>query len=104
VTADVRRGRRVLGRPETFLLVGGADPELADPRMNEAVLRRLALATGGQFLEEDAIGALPDLLRRSATHTAKPEAVDAWHTGWSFLAVMLLLSAEWTLRRLWGLR
>ena len=29
---------------------------------------------------------------------------DLWNTGWSFGAIVLLLSAEWVLRRLWGLR
>ena len=29
---------------------------------------------------------------------------DLWHTGWSFAAILVLLGAEWMLRRTWGLR
>jgi uncharacterized protein (TIGR03382 family) len=29
---------------------------------------------------------------------------DLWHTGWSFAAMVMLLAAEWLLRRRWGLR
>jgi hypothetical protein len=29
---------------------------------------------------------------------------DLWHNAWSFAAIILLLGAEWILRRRWGLR
>ena len=32
------------------------------------------------------------------------EMRDLWHNAWSFLAILALLSIEWTLRRRWGLR
>jgi uncharacterized membrane protein len=104
VTADVRRGGSVLARPESFVLVGGADPELADPRMNAALLQRIALASGGRLIDETALDGLPDRLRSGASRNAEPDTLDIWHTGWSFLIVLLLLSVEWTLRRVWGLR
>jgi hypothetical protein len=29
---------------------------------------------------------------------------DLWHNGWSFAVIVLLLGAEWVVRRRWGLR
>jgi hypothetical protein len=33
-----------------------------------------------------------------------PEHRDLWHEPWTFALIVLLLSAEWILRRRWGLR
>jgi hypothetical protein len=35
---------------------------------------------------------------------AAPERRDLWHEPWAFALIVLLLSAEWILRRRWGLR
>jgi hypothetical protein len=35
---------------------------------------------------------------------AQPERRDLWHQPWAIAFIILLLSAEWILRRLWGLR
>jgi hypothetical protein len=35
---------------------------------------------------------------------AEPERRDLWHQPWAFAFVIALLSAEWILRRRWGLR
>jgi hypothetical protein len=103
VSADVRRGAASLGATSASVLVGGADLEMADPRLNRALLERLASASGGRVLNEDELGTLPHLLSAVAPGTlAAPR--DLWHTGWSFAAILVLLGAEWMLRRAWGLR
>ena len=104
VQIEARRGSEVLGRTEDWILVGGADLELADPRLNEQVLRRVAVATGGQVLDASDLGRLPRLLQARAPAPAPPTARDVWHTIWAFLLVVALLSCEWTLRRRWGMR
>jgi uncharacterized membrane protein len=92
-------------RAETRWLVGGLDREMADPRLNDAGLRGLAEASGGRFVA-DASGEAIAALARDAARLADrpPEWRDAWHTGWMFAAIVLLVSAEWGLRRRWGLR
>ena len=104
VQVEAQRGSAMLGRAEDWILVGGADLELADPRLNEEVLRRVATATGGRFLDATDVGSLPRLLRSSAPEAAPPTVRDAWHTVWAFLLVVALLSCEWTLHRRWGMR
>ena len=50
VDADARRGDARLGRADRWMYVGGADREFADPRLNEALLRRVARASGGRYV------------------------------------------------------
>jgi uncharacterized membrane protein len=104
VSADVRRGAASLGTTSASVLVGGTDVEMADPRLNRALLERLASASGGRVLNEDELGTLPDLLSARAPGAALAARRDLWHSGWSFAAILVLLGAEWMLRRSWGLR
>jgi uncharacterized membrane protein len=98
----VRGGVRV-GTASRQVLVGGADLEMAQPRLDEAVLQRLAGATKGHYLREDRAGELPALLRASRVDAGAPEQRDLWQNEWCFLALVSLLGAEWLLRRRAGL-
>lgn len=104
VNASVTQGGKQVGSTTATVLVGGADIEMADPRLNAALLERLASATGGRMLGEDGIDDLADLLRANVPATALVVRTDAWHNAWSFALLIALLSAEWLLRRRWGLR
>ena len=104
VAAAARRGATVSNGPERWILVGGADLEMADPRLNEQVLRRIATATGGSYLPAEQAAQLPALLASAAPAPSAPQLQELWHNVWIFAGVMLLLAAEWTLRRRWGLR
>lgn len=100
-TAD-RAGVR-LGAASRQVLVGGADLEMAQPRLNAAVLQRLAAETDGHYLPAERAGELAELLRESRVAAGTPEQRDLWHNGWSFLVLVALLGAEWLLRRRAGL-
>jgi uncharacterized membrane protein len=105
VRATVRRaGGDTAGTAEQLILAGGMDPELIDPRLNEAVLRRLADASGGQYATVATARAALDAFARARARTPPPQVRDLWQNAWSFLAIVLLLSVEWVLRRQWGLR
>jgi hypothetical protein len=104
VQGEARRGVRSLGPIDAWFHVGGVDREFADPRLNEGFLRRLARGSGGEYLRAGEAGRLPSLLLSSAPHALAPERRDLWHEPWTFALVVALLSAEWILRRRWGLR
>jgi uncharacterized membrane protein len=89
---------------ERWVLVGGADLEMANPRLNEQVLQRIAEASGGRYLPADSVARLPPLLAAMQSAPAAPRLQELWHTPWLFAALTVLLAAEWTLRRRWGLR
>jgi hypothetical protein len=48
--------------------------------------------------------ALVEALRAGAPAAQVAVTRDLWHNAWSFAAIVLLLGAEWILRRRWGLR
>jgi hypothetical protein len=104
VAASARRSGALLGTHERWLLIGGSDPEMADPRLNEDVLERVAAASGGAYLSGADAGRLPALLASAAPAPASPRLEELWHTPWVFMAIVLLLASEWMLRRRWGLR
>jgi hypothetical protein len=83
--------------------VGGVDLEMTQPRLNEAVLRRLASENHGHYLRANQVGQLPSLLRESHAEAGTPEMRDLWHNGWSLLAIVALLAGEWVARRRVGL-
>ena len=101
---EARSGEETLATVQDWVLVGGADPELTDPRRNDEVLARLAAASGGQVLPVDDLDELADLLVSASANTAPMEQRDLWHTAWAFLALVMVLATEWGLRRRWGLR
>lgn len=103
VSGDVRREGARLGTTSRPVLVGGAEVEMSDPRMNASVLRRLAEGSGGQFLTADEAGRVPALLRAGGVGAPPMELRDLWHNGWSLSLIVGLLSLEWLGRRRVGL-
>ncbi len=102
--AEARRGPTLLGVADRWFYVGGADPEYADPRLNEGFLRRLARRTGGQYVRPDGIDTVIRALTTTAPATLEPVRRDLWHEPWAFALVIALLAAEWVLRRSFGMR
>jgi uncharacterized membrane protein len=104
VSGEARRGDALLGSSTRWSLVGGADPEMADPRLNQELLTRLATASGGRSVAEADISALPSMLAAAQGDAIPPERQDLWNNVWAFALLVLLLSSEWILRRRWGMR
>lgn len=108
VTADVAVEDAAVAldrdRVETTALVGGADPELADPRRQDDVLERLARGTGGRVLDPGQVVELAGALRSLVATDGAVASDDLWDTPVVFLSLVGLLSVEWGLRRRWGLR
>ena len=104
IQADARRGDAALGTADRWFYVGGRDREFAEPRLNEGVLRRVAQATGGQYVRADEVSRIVASLQAILPQYVEPERRDLWHEPWAFALVIALLSAEWILRRRWGLR
>ena len=107
VAVEARQGQTPLGAPAATMLVGGVDPEMVDPRLNDDTLQRVARASGGAVLAWDRVvdtATLLDRLQASAPAAALATRRDLWHTGESFAVLAALLAGEWLLRRASGLR
>jgi uncharacterized membrane protein len=104
IRADASSGASSLGSATAAMLIGGSDPEMVDPRLNQQVLQRLALRSGGRLISSTEGAAVADQLRTAVPAARRAVTHELWHTGWSFAAILGLLVAEWLLRRRWGLR
>lgn len=104
VAADVEDGEGRAEAAATSMLVGGADPEMTDPRLNSEVLQRLAGSSGGRVIDPGEVAALAGRLQASVPAATILVRRDLWHNAWSFALLVALLSAEWVLRRRWGMR
>ncbi len=104
VHAEARRGSTSLGAADRWMYVGGADREFADPRLNEGFLRRVARSSGGRYVRASEAARIVPWLQAAVPQNAAPERRDLWHEPGAFALVILLLSAEWILRRRLGLR
>jgi len=105
VSVDARTpGGAFIGSAEEWIHVGAAVRELADPRLNEAYLRRLARASGGRYVPAAEAAQVASWLQTTARPEAPPESRDAWHEPWAFALVIAALCVEWALQRRWGLR
>ncbi|MCC7240513.1 MAG: hypothetical protein IT180_01195 [Acidobacteria bacterium] len=101
--AEARRGSTRLGSATRYVLVGGTDLEMADLRLNEPVLQRLATSAGGEYLRVAEVARLADRLRETGTGAEVMELRDLWHNVWTLLGIMGLLATEWMVRRRVGL-
>jgi hypothetical protein len=101
---EARQGTAAIGSASASMLVGGADLEMTDPRLNTQLLQRVALASGGRLVAAGDATAIVDGLRAGLPAARLAVTHDLWHNGWSFAAIVMLLAAEWLLRRRWGLR
>jgi uncharacterized membrane protein len=104
VQAGARRGGTALGETDRWFYVGGSEREFADPRLNEGFLRRVARSTGGQYVRAAEASRIPGWLQAVVPQTVELEPRDLWQQPWAIVLVIVLMSAEWILRRRWGLR
>jgi hypothetical protein len=104
IHADASRGSTALGSVDRSVYVGGSEREFADPRLNDAFLRRLADASGGRYAGAGEASQIASWLDDAARESTSVERRDVWDRAWVFTTVVLLLCVEWTLRRRWGLR
>ena len=104
IHAEATRGAASLGASDRTIYVGGTDREFADPRLNEGFLRRLARDSGGRYVRASDASRVLSWLDDSARQQAATERRDLWNRPWVLATLVLLLCAEWTLRRRWGLR
>jgi hypothetical protein len=97
----------VIGTDNGKLTVGGVSLELQDTRANFALLRRLAGRTGGRFVGTSDSRSLDSLLTREpwflSQKTHRTKEIELWNWQYLLAGIVLLLAAEWAVRRLSGM-
>ena len=104
IDVRVTHDGRELGRRRDRVLVGGADPEWEHPWLDGDLLRRTAEAGGGVYLDPARLGGLADRLPAAERPRPRLATREVWHHSAVLMLFIALLAAEWSLRRLWGMR
>ena len=73
--------------------------EFKDTRMNEPLLRQIAVVTGGEFLTLNRIGELPKLLPKREQLLVNEQTQDIWDTPLALCVFCGLLFTEWAIRK-----
>ncbi|MBM3459862.1 MAG: hypothetical protein FJX77_15180 [Armatimonadetes bacterium] len=91
------------GESLTNVVVEASSLELEEPQQNEALLRRLAAATGGEYLLWSELAGLPERVpdRRQEVTTRVEHSL--WDAPLPISVFLLFLVGEWLLRKRTGL-
>jgi hypothetical protein len=95
--------RTPLGTKATGWTYGPQADEFSRLEPDKAFLQRIAGETGGQMIALDDIGRLPEMLKNIRVPVEVTLSTPLWHSPWVFLALLLLLGAEWFFRRTGGM-
>lgn len=77
--------------------------ELVDVSANRVLLQEIASKTGGRFFYLDEVRAIPELFDQPQEVDIERKDVTMWDHWWVLAAFCLLMTAEWSLRKLNGL-
>jgi hypothetical protein len=78
--------------------------EFGETAMNESLLRDLARTTRGAFFREEDLFKLPETIAAKTERVRSPLEVELWSSPIYFLLMLLVLSGEWVLRKMWQLK
>ncbi len=101
---------RIPGVPDGLIKASTAFTVAANPfgelgrlHCDELLLRQIAKDSGGEYYREEEMQRLVELLGPASDHREITEEIQLWQSYWWFVPIMLLLTAEWILRRTKGL-
>lgn len=78
--------------------------ELTQLSLNEELLRQMSAITGGEYLREENIDRLIELLAPMSQGRVVESDTVLWQSYWWFIPIVLLLTIEWIIRkRVWML-
>ena len=77
--------------------------ELTELSLNEELLRQMAAASGGQYLREEDLPKLVDLLAPLSHGEVIESETVLWQSYWWFVPLILALTVEWFLRKRAGM-
>jgi len=99
VVVSARLDGRELGEAAFTFRVGEPTREFERVDLNEKMLRDVASATEGLYLPLLSIDQLPDVLQARSEQKIERKEIRLWNSPMLFIAFILLLTAEWILRK-----
>ena len=102
-----KRGDLTLGEDNGVFAVGPLTIEFRETTADAALMRQIATRSNGSFLSAEAVGELPARLAASDAFVPvfvdREREVELWHYSAFLIAVLVLLTAEWVLRKRSGM-
>lgn len=86
-----------------FIVSGAESGELNETACNEDLLKQMAAESGGVYLREEQMAQLSELLSPLSNGRVVESDTVLWQSYWWFSAILILLTAEWFLRKRAGL-
>lgn len=74
--------------------------ELGETAMNEGLLKDLAATTGGGFFREEDLYKLPQTISLKTERVRSPLEVELWSSPLYFILMLMVVAAEWVLRKM----
>lgn len=87
----------------SFQVTDSTTQEWSNLTLNRPLLESIARTSGGRFLRESDIAQLPALLRQADRPQLQVQESLLWSSWWWFTPILILLTAEWLLRKHWRL-
>ncbi|MCU1382272.1 MAG: hypothetical protein JWL71_969 [Acidobacteria bacterium] len=103
VKVTAARDQKDLGTAGLHLRVSAGDAEYFDAGMRAPLLTRIAEDTGGRFFTPANAASLPEAISYSGRGVTVVEERELWDMPALFLALVGLIAAEWSYRRMRGL-
>jgi hypothetical protein len=76
---------------------------MTESSINEELLKQMASDSNGEYLREEEMARLPELLEPLSNGRIVESETLLWQSYWWFVPMIFLLTAEWILRKRAGL-
>ena len=103
VASAAGEGRAENASKSASLVVTPSLREYANAGLDEGVLQRIAATTGGSYAPISRAADLAQTIRSTPNTYSKEVVTDLWDSPWILALLVILLSADWALRRTKGL-
>ncbi len=103
VSAIAQEGSRKLGETDVLFSIGEYSKELTDLRIQEALLRSISESSGGKYISPDSLSDLTWAIGGEAKAISESKEIEVWNDPLTLIAIVLLLSAEWFVRKRKGM-
>jgi hypothetical protein len=99
IAANLTNQGNLLANQTAEFLVSGPNLELADTRTNQDNLRKIAAASGGEYLEIDRADQVAEKITPKERKITQVQRSEYWNSPWLFLGFIGAVTAEWFMRR-----
>lgn len=103
LAAQVVHDGRSLGTAAHLFSVGSYNQELAEVTLKEELLRRIAASSGGRYADQAGAAALIAGISGAGLTRTLTQDFEVWNRWLLLAAILLLLAAEWFIRRRKGM-